>query len=123
MLAKVTTWLDEVLEQSILEEVVAFCFNLYEDGGSRWSMELVGTASFDEEDMDWACDEVTDFGTREVPFTWEKDAQWNEVLDEVLEVLKTYLENGTYAEVLKGKAGVGAGFVDGDIEIIYLKMI
>ena len=91
MLAKVAAWLDEVLEQSVPEEVVAFCFNLYEDGDNSWSMELVGTASFDEEDMDWACDEVTDFGTREVPFG-----------------------------VLKEKNGVGVGFVDGDIEIIYM---
>ena len=120
MLAKVAAWLDNALEQSVPEEVVAFCFNLYEDGDNSWSMELVGTASFDEEDMDWACDEVTDFGTREVPFVWGKDAQWNEVLDEILEVLKSYLENGAHAGVLKEKNGVGVGFVDGDIEIIYM---
>ena len=120
MLAKVTEWLDDVLEQSISEEIVAFCFNLYEDGNNSWSMELVGTASFDEDDQDWACDEVTDFGTRRMPLVWEKDAQWNEVLDEVIALLKAYLENGAHAEVLKEKASVGVGFVDGDIEIIYM---
>ena len=120
MLAKVTEWLDDVLEQSISEEIVAFCFNLYEDGNNSWSMELVGTASFDEDDQDWACDEVTDFGTRNMPLVWKKDAQWNEVLDEMLAVLKSYLENGTHAAVLKEKTGIGVGFVDGDIEIIYV---
>ena len=29
-------------------------------------------------------DEVTDFGTREKPLVWEKDAQWNEVLDFII---------------------------------------
>lgn len=121
MLVKVAEWLDDVLEQPISEEIVGFCFNLYEDGNNRWSMELVGTASFDEDDSDWACDEVTDFGTRENSFAWEKDAQWNEVLDEVLGTIKEYLEKGIYAEKLKSGVGVGAGFVDGDLEILYMK--
>lgn len=121
MLKKVTEWLDNLLKQDIPDDVVAFCFNLYEDGNNHWSMELVGAASFDEEDSDWACDEIVDLGTREKPFVWEKDAEWDVVLDEIIDVLKLYLGNGTCAEILKNKAGVGAGFVDGDIEILYMR--
>lgn len=38
--------LDIILEQSIPIEIVALNFNLYEDGGNNWSIELVGTESF-----------------------------------------------------------------------------
>ena len=37
------------------------------------------------------------------------------------EILKGYLENGEYEDVLKSKPGVDIGFVDGNIEILYTK--
>ena len=121
MYTKVENWLNNVLIQEIPEEVAAFNFNIYEDEGCNWSIEVVGTGSFDEEDEDWACDEVTDFGTRENPLSWQEEAGWNEVLEEIMSVLKQYLNKGMYADVLKAGEGVGAGFVDGDIEILYSK--
>lgn len=119
MYQKIAEWLDSILNQEIPESVVAFCFNLYEDGDNQWSMELVGTESFDEEAEDWACDEITDFGSREHNMEWNSSSEWDEVLAEIVTEVKRYLENGKYADVLKAKKGVGAGFVDGDIEIIY----
>lgn len=121
MYSKIADWLDQILGQDISEEVIAFGFNLYEDEDDLWSMELVGTGSFDAEDEDWCCDEVTDFGTREEPFTWERKADWDEILAEIVSCLKEYLEKGRYAGVLKDRMGVGVGFVDGDIEILYAK--
>ena len=118
---KVAKWLDNVLSQKISEEVVAFCFNLYDDGNNNWSMELVGTERFDVEDEEWCCEEITDFGTREGLLAWNKETEWDKVLDEIKTVLNEYIENGKYAEVLKSKAGVGVGFVDGDVEILYVK--
>lgn len=120
MYNEVANWLNDVLKQEIPEEVAAFCFNLYDDGDNAWSMELVGTERFDAEDEDWPCDEVTDFGTREGLLEWNKETQWEAVLAEICEVLKQYLEKGEYADVLKSKQGVGVGFVDGDIEIIFI---
>lgn len=119
MFDELSTWLDHVLDQAIPNEVVAFCFNLYEDGHNRWSMEVVGTDYFDADDGDWGCDEVTDFGTRENCYTWEAAKEWDEILNEIISHLKSYLESGTYAALLKEKSGIGVGFVDGDIEIIY----
>ena len=37
------------------------------------------------------------------------------------ELLKEYLENGKHAALLKSRTGVGVGFVDGNIEILYNK--
>lgn len=121
MYDKVAAWLDDVLKQDISDEVEAFCFNLYDDGDNNWSMELVGTERFDENDADWPCDEVTDFGTREGLIAWNKASKWDVVFEEMSAILKQYLESGAYAGVLKSKAGIGIGFVDGDVEILFSK--
>ncbi len=123
MYSKIEEWLNNLLEQEIPSETVAFCFNLYEDAGDAWSLELVGTGDFDDDpgNPDWACEEVTDFDTREAPLSWEKEAEWDEILDDVITALKQYLETGIHADILKAYAGVGVGFVDGDMEILYTK--
>ena len=115
MYTQVKDWLDSILKQEIPDAVVALNFNLYEDGGNNWSMELVGTESFDLEDEDWCCDEIFDFGTRETPLSW------NEILDEMTQIIKKYLEQGAYSYILKNYQGVGIGFVGGDIEILFTK--
>ena len=62
---------------------------------------------------------MTDLGTREELFVWEKPAEWNVIPDETVAILKEYLERGEIAEVLKSKADVAVGFVDGDIELVH----
>lgn len=114
-------WLNKILSQTIPEVVVALNFNLYEDGNNNWSMELVGTESFDLDNEDWCCDEVFDFGTREHPLSWSQKADWEAIFEEMKEQIKKYLEQGLYANILKSYEGVGIGFVDGDIEILYVK--
>lgn len=121
MYNEVKNWLNNVLTQEIPEEVVAFCFNLYEDGENAWSMELIGTERFGADDMNWPCDEMTDFGTREGLLVWNKDSKWDVVLEEMATILKQYLEDGEYAHILKSKEGIGIGFVDGDVEILFTK--
>lgn len=39
----VEKWLNSILVQTIPESVVALNFNLYEDEGNKWSIELNGT--------------------------------------------------------------------------------
>jgi hypothetical protein len=36
-------------------------------------------------------------------------------------ILSEWIKRGKYADLLKSKAGVGVGFVDGDIEILHTK--
>ncbi len=122
MFNRVSEWLDVVLETNIPNEVVAFGFNLYEDSHYNWSMELIGASEFDIDNEDWLCSEVTDFNTRDNPLRWHKEAGWEEILNEIVCALKEYLKNGKYADILKTKSGVGVGFVDGSIEILYAKI-
>lgn len=52
------------------------------------------------------------------PFIWNSDEGWEKALKDAVLCIKKYLEDGAYG-VLKSRSGVGVGFVDGDIEIIY----
>jgi len=121
MYQKIEKWLDKVLKQDIPNDVVAVIFNLYEDDENVYSMEIVGTESFDEDDEDWACGEVTDFDTREKPLVLKSESDWDEMLSSVSECLKKYLSEGKHAAKLKLCTAVAAGFVDGDVEILYTK--
>lgn len=110
-------WIDTVLEKTLPENVVAIAFNLYEDGDAQWSIEMVGTNRFDPEDPDWACDEV--FDTRDDLQSWVQKAGWEEILRETTDKIRNYIETGKYSEKLKSYKGIGVGFVDGDITIVY----
>lgn len=116
---EIAAWLDAVLEQEIPAAVAAFCLNLYDDGDDNWSIELVGAGRFDPNDPDWPCDEVTDFGTREDPLSWEETANWEKILETATAACADYLAHGSKADVLKSKAAVGIGFVDGEIQLLF----
>ncbi len=116
---EVFEWIDGALEHGAAENIAAFCFNLYDDGDNMWSMELVGTSIFDADDDDWACEEITDFNTRSRPFVWKTSEPWEKVLEEAASEIKAYLVQGKYMNVLKSRRGVGVGFVDGDLQILY----
>ena len=113
---KLERWLDDVMQMTIPNDVVAFCFNLYEDANKSWGLELIGASSFDTIDSDWACDEV--FTTRNNPLTWYDDKEWHDVLTITIKLLKDYLEKGKYGEKLKELQGLAIGFVDGDLTLL-----
>ena len=121
MYEKMSAWLDKVFSTSIPGGVVSICFNLYEDGDASWSMEVVGCSSFDGEDSDWACDEVTDFGTRDEPFTWTDDAIWEKVLSDATRLLHQYVQEGSASGFLQSLDGVAVGFADGDLNVLVEK--
>ena len=55
------SWLSNSLSQEIPDSVRAFSFNLYEPAlvdDVKFGVELIGAESFNEDDSDWACDEV-----------------------------------------------------------------
>lgn len=112
-------WLDEVFAKDQPAQAVAICFNLYEDEDNQWSIEMVGTSSFDAEDSDWACDEV--FDTRDDLQSWTQEAGWEEILQNIVEQIEAYLTSGMYSEKMKAYEGIGVGFADGDVCVIYQK--
>ena len=114
-------WIDNLLNRDIPENIVAFCFNLYEESDESWAMELVGTDCFDLENEDWACNEITDFDSRNKLYNWKMVCEWEDALNYIVNELNQYLEEGKYAELLKSQTGVGVGFIDGNIEILHSK--
>ena len=113
-------YVDTALENNIPDGAIAIYFNLYDDSGSKWSMEIVGTSAFDAENSDWACEELTDFHTRNKPLSWNETAEWDKILAEVSDAVRRYLRSGRYAAKLRTLCGIGVGFVDGDLMIIEL---
>ena len=108
-------WLDRELRQTIPDGVVAYCINIYDGGNGRWSIELVGCASFDEQNSDWACDEL--FSTRHNSLCWRGDKHWRNALEQVAGFLHRYQREGRRAAILNAAEGVAVGFVDGNLII------
>lgn len=98
---------------------IAINFNLYEEQDSKWSIQLISASEFSLDDMDWCCDE--EFSSGEELFTWRADINWGEILDVSCDMIRDYLTKGKYAKELKKYAGIAAGFVDGDLEILYTR--
>lgn len=112
-------WMNSILKNELSSEVKAINFNLYEDADNKWSIELVGTFSFDKDNEDWACDEV--FATRDNPFVIERKSDWKSMERVFIDLVNSYLSSGKYASKLKEYTAVGIGFVDGDLHILYEK--
>ena len=110
-------WLDAILKNELSGDIKAINFNLYEDADNKWSIELVGTASFDKDDDDWACDEV--FTTRDDPFVVKSKNDWESMEVFFIGLVNEYLSSGKYADKLKEYQAIGIGFVDGDLHILY----
>jgi len=114
-------WLTDILNERIEPDVVAMCFNIYDNGNCHWSLEVVGTTMFDMNDPDWACEEVEDFGTREMPFTWIEQNNWEGILEHVSKSIVQIINSEKYSFLKRQLEGIATGFVDGDLVILYKK--
>ena len=112
-------WLDNILQGELSDEIKAINFNLYEDENDKWSIEMVGTSEFDENDEDWACYEV--FTTRDDPFIIARKSDWETIETFFIGLVKKYPDDGKYAYKLKQYQAVGIGFVDGDLHICWMQ--
>ncbi len=117
-------WIDESLASYIPECVKAFSFNLFEPAeipGVRFGVELIGANRFDEKDPDWPCYEVWRPEVRwiRIPQGYSGLA-WETALQRVKALLVCKLStDSTSVERLKASEGVGVGFVDGDLYVIW----
>ncbi len=111
-----STWVDSIMKNSFPEETIAIAFNLYEESDEdTYSVQLIGTEKFDEDD--WPCYETYTSG--EDLYYWEESGGWQQAQESAMKNVERYLSEGAFADKIKGYTGVGIGFVDGDMEIIY----
>ena len=118
-------WLDNSFVDGEPSDVVAYSFNLGEldptsDQESKFCIELIGAAAFDEHNSDWACDEVFESTPRSIPIpNGVSGLCWEECLDKMTNVAANYLESGSTGSMIMDRArAVGIGFIDGDLHLI-----
>ncbi len=117
-------WLRDALVTPKPDEVKGYSFNLYELDPSKeaqFGVELIGTGSFDLEDTDWACDEVWEPKQRllVIPLQFS-GKEWEGCLAKIRNLVVSQLEsNSRAATVLKQANGIGIGFVDGDLDVLW----
>ncbi|WP_298581475.1 hypothetical protein [uncultured Luteimonas sp.] len=117
------SWLDSALSQPIPASTEAFHFNLYE-GVDSVQMQLVGTNAFlpeaDPSTDYWPSPETFSTGEDifEVPFA-VAGSDWRAWLTTSIDLVNSYIADGSKSGVLRSKKGVGIGFVDGDMYVLW----
>jgi hypothetical protein len=119
-------WLEEGFEIEPPIEVMGFSFNLDESAyeeGYEFGVELIGAERFDLDDEDWACGEIWEPKKRKIfiPISYSGET-WEECLEKMKTlVIKTINSDKSFVEKLKSREGIGIGFVDGSLEVIWRK--
>ena len=109
-------WVDPQIAK-LPSDIIALNFNLYEEKWKfRFSAQLVGSISYDEENEDWACD--TYYSSHENLYYFCAK-NWEQALEKFLKLAGKAI-NSTI--VLPDRIEyVTAGFVDGSLEVIFKK--
>lgn len=114
-------WMDSLSLDDQPENVIAYNFNIYDGEENTYDIQLIGSDQFDEDDPDWACSEV--YSSEEnvcfIEISGELE-NWEKAQKIFAEYVRRYLESGKYSDLLKNAKAVGIGFVDGDIELVYM---
>lgn len=119
-LKEFSKWIDKHLN-NLPYNAVAINFNIYEGEQNTYDIQLIATDMFDEEDEDWACEEI--FSTKEDLFSIlinEDIKHWEDGLLYIKNMIEECLKCSNHIDCLKNMQGIGIGFVDGDIELISL---
>ena len=110
-------WLDLLLKNELSSEIKAIIFNLYEDTDNKWSIELVGTFSFDKDNDDWACD--VDYEPVDKYLNIEGvDVDPDKFLNEVITILLDIISLEKVSAWLLHTKYITVGFDDGVLEKI-----
>ena len=116
-------WADRHLSQPVPPTTAAFHINLYE-GKDSVHVQIIGTESFtpgeDPKRDYWPGAETFTTGEDvfEIPFA-VAGSNWKEWLKASKEMVSSYITKGTQSSVLRRSKGVGLGFVDGDMYVLW----
>ncbi|WP_349854681.1 hypothetical protein [Bacteroides cellulosilyticus] len=109
-------WIIQIDQTEKLSKyIIALNFNLYE---GPYELELIGSATFDESDEDWACNEDFVPHLRRCPsLSIPNDKNWEEVLSMVESILRDLIREMPEIGLFKVQH-IAVGFVDGSLSII-----
>ena len=113
-------WLDNVLLQPPPNNTTAFHFNLYEYESSV-GVELMGTTDFTGTGANYWPGDATFYTDDERFHIPQRVAgeTWPQWLETCKTLTVDYIENGSQNRFLRQSKGVGIGFVDGDMYLIW----
>ena len=117
--AEFFAWADRLLNVEVPKGTVAFHFNLYE-GIDSVHVQLAGTESFSTVPEYWPGGETFSSGDDvfHVPFE-VAGTNWQEWLEALRRLASSYIATGKNSGVLRSSQGVGIGFVDGDMYVLW----
>lgn len=116
-------WIDDALSREVPERTAAFHFNLYE-GIDSVHIQLMGTDAFETGEVPerdyWPGAETFSTGEDifEIPFE-VAGSDWKQWLVTCVDMLRSYIATGCNSGVLRSSNGVGVGFVDGDMYVLW----
>jgi hypothetical protein len=113
------TWADGVLTRPVPKNTVAFHFNLYQ-GNDSVHIQLMGIDSFEGSEDYWPGAKTYSTGEDvfHVPFE-SAGVGWPEWLESLKRLVSDYIAYGKRSDVLRSTKGVGIGFVDGDMYVLW----
>ena len=109
-------WLTRISnEEQPPDSVMAYNVGLFETP-SGYSAYLVGVATFDEQNGDWACEEVFTPSERYFSISLVEPQSWDVILADVVEATRKFVESeaGECSFLTTAKA-LTVGFDDGDL--------
>jgi len=118
-------WLNEALSD-VRTDIEAFCFNLNYPAGYdnvEFGIELIGASRFDKTDDDWGCDEIWEPKQRDIIIPVEFSTKdWEVCQAKMKALIQDFLNSANpYPDVLKRGKAVAIGFVDGHLDLIWVK--
>lgn len=112
----VLTWLQVIVPASLPDQVVAFALNMTES--EDWKVELVGCATYDAQDDDWACPPEAWSGSDALELGAVLGGEsWETAQAYVIKAVAAFIEqrNCHCAQTFRSAQAVCVGFVDGDL--------
>ena len=88
----------------------------------KFGVEVIGTSEFSPDDQDWACEEIWEPKHRQlnIPVSFSGES-WEQCLVVIQSLIEVFLaKDNRAAIILKSRLGIGVGFVDGDLNLVWV---
>ena len=110
-------WLDGISDsENLPDNIQAIYIGLFE-GEENFYIYMIGSASFDEDDEDWACNDDFIPQSSYLDTCIAHSEAWEEFMDDVVDILKEYID--TRKDTILNKVShVGIGFDDSNIYLV-----
>jgi hypothetical protein len=116
-----TEWIEKINEiETVDNSIIGFNFGLFETTNG-FEMYLIGSKTFDKDDVDWATN--VDFEPKQKYFQFGKEFSADKDWQEILKISETLIFNYVSSEKFKtsifaNAKGITTGFDDGNLTII-----